>query len=134
MHHVLSGFKALMTDSMIANVETARRACGGAGYTSNSGFTELYQNVSPMPTYEGENTVMLLQAARYLIKLTKKVGKGEKLPFPFQYLNDIRETLSRKNRAHTIQDCLDLDILDLALQSQACNQINTTMTAYNASG
>ena len=60
MHHVLAGFKALMTDSMIANVETARRACGGAGYASNSGFTELYQNVSPMPTYEGENTVMLL--------------------------------------------------------------------------
>ena len=42
MHHVLSGFKALMTDSMIANVEIARRACGGAGYTNNSGFTELY--------------------------------------------------------------------------------------------
>ena len=46
----------------------------------------------------------------------------------------MRETLSRKNRASTLQDCLNLDLLDLALQSQACNQIHTTMTAYNASG
>ena len=52
-----------------------------------------------MPTYEGENTVMLLQAVRYLSKLIKKVDKGEKLQFPFQYLNAMPETLSRKNRA-----------------------------------
>ena len=73
MHHVLAGFKAYMTDRMMLNVETARRACGGAGYTNNSGLTELYQNSSPYPTLEGENTVMLLQAVRYLIKLVKKV-------------------------------------------------------------
>ena len=44
------------------------------------------------------------------------------------------ETLSRKNRAQSIQDCLDLNILDLALQAKACNLIHSTMQAYKASG
>ena len=59
MHHILSGLKSTFTESMIINIEQARRSCGGAGYTSNSGFTELSHNSSPMPTYEGDNVVML---------------------------------------------------------------------------
>ena len=58
-HHVLSGFKALFTEQGIKDVETARMMCGGAGYQSNSGFTSLYAAISPMPTYEGENNVMM---------------------------------------------------------------------------
>lgn len=76
---------------------------------------------------------MLGQAVRYLTKLVQKVKKGQTLPFPFEYLNKMPDTLSRKNRAQTVQDCLDIDILDLALQAKACNLIHTTMTAYNAS-
>jgi len=40
--------------------DTARRACGGAGYQSGSGFSEIFSQGSPIPTYEGDNTVMLL--------------------------------------------------------------------------
>lgn len=67
-HHILSGFKALFSQQALNDVEEARRTCGGAGYQSNSGFTSLFSAVSPIPTYEGENTVMLGQASRYLIK------------------------------------------------------------------
>lgn len=58
-HHILAGFKGNFTEQMVGNVDVARRSTGGAGYTAASGFTELYRNVSPMPTYEGDNTVML---------------------------------------------------------------------------
>ena len=115
VHHILSGLKAGFTEQLMVNIDQARRSCGGAGYSSNSGFTEMYQNASPMPTYEGDNTVMMGQSVRYLVKLMKKVKKGEKLPFPFGYLNNIADTLSRKNRAQTVQDCLNIDILDQAL-------------------
>lgn len=67
-HHILSGFKAMFSDQALADVEIARKACGGAGYQSNAGFTALFAAVSPVPTYEGENTVMLGQASRYLVK------------------------------------------------------------------
>ena len=85
-HHLLSGFKALFSQQALSDVEEARRTCGGAGYQSNSGFTALFSGVSPIPTYEGDNTVMLGQASRFLIKLLTQASKGKKLPFPFTYI------------------------------------------------
>jgi len=41
-HHLLAGFKASFSDEMIAGAEICRRSCGGAGFHSFSGFTELY--------------------------------------------------------------------------------------------
>lgn len=115
VHHILSGFKALFTAQGNFDVDEARRMCGGAGYQSNAGFTTLFAAVSPMPTYEGENTVMMGQASRYLFKLIKRVSKGKTLTFPFTYLNKIQETLQLKNQARTVEDFLNLEILDKAL-------------------
>ena len=89
-HHILSGFKALFSQQALNDVDEARRACGGAGYQSYSGFTQLFAGVSPIPTYEGENMVMLGQSSRYLVKLVKKISDGKKVAFPFTYLNAIQ--------------------------------------------
>lgn len=86
--------------------------CGGAGFQSNAGFTQLFAQVSPMPTYEGDNVVMMGQASRYLMKLINKVKDGKKLTFPFTYLGRMQETLSLRNQANTVEDFLNLDILD----------------------
>lgn len=131
-HHILSGFKGNFTDDMYRNVDIARRSTGGAGFTNASGFTELFRNAAPMPTYEGDNTVMLGQASRYLVKLVAKANKKASLPFPFTYLNNMQKTLQLKNQARTKEDFLDLDILDLALQVKACHLINSTLQAFNA--
>ena len=96
-HHILSGFKAVFSQQAQDDVEEARRTCGGAGYQSNSGFTAMYSAISPIPTYEGENTVMLGQASRYLVKCFKKISDGKKLNFPFTYLNNMQATLESKN-------------------------------------
>lgn len=42
MHHLLSGIKAKFTDEACAAVDKCRRSSGGAGYQSNSGFTDIY--------------------------------------------------------------------------------------------
>ena len=73
MHHILAGMKSMFSDMGLNDVEEARRACGGAGYQSNSGFTNIIHHINPIVTYEGENTVMMGQASRYLLKLIKKV-------------------------------------------------------------
>jgi len=70
-HHLLAGFKASLSDEMMIVTEKCRRSCGGAGYASMSGFTDLLANISPTPTYEGDNIVMLGQASRYVFKLIK---------------------------------------------------------------
>lgn len=72
MHHLLAGYKAVFSERNLLGIEVARKACGGAGYSSNSGIPVLFFNNSPIPTYEGDNTVMMLQASRYLKKLKSK--------------------------------------------------------------
>jgi acyl-CoA oxidase len=59
-HHLLAGFKSGFTDQLIFDTETCRKSCGGAGFSSFSGFTEVNEYSTPMPTYEGDNTVMSL--------------------------------------------------------------------------
>ena len=77
MHHILSGFKAYYTAEAMIGAEKCRRSAGGAGYASFSGFTEILVHLSPTVTYEGENTVMMLQSSRYIFKLAKKAAKGQ---------------------------------------------------------
>jgi len=57
---LLAGFKAYYSEEMMVGAEKCRRLAGGAGYASFSGFTDLIEMLSPVPTYEGDNTVMLL--------------------------------------------------------------------------
>ena len=65
--------------------------------------------------------------------MIKKVEQGKKVSFPFEYLNRMQSTLASRNKARTIEEFLDIDILDLALQARACNMIQSTMADYNAS-
>lgn len=50
---------------MNAGIEVCRMACGGHGYSRSSGLPDIYVTFTATCTYEGENTVMMLQTARY---------------------------------------------------------------------
>ncbi|KAG8190495.1 hypothetical protein JTE90_006669 [Oedothorax gibbosus] len=71
LHATSSGLKALCTDHGTAAIEVCRRACGGHGYLCISGIHRLYATTVAACTYEGENTVLYLQTARYLSKVLK---------------------------------------------------------------
>lgn len=57
----------MCTDVGSASIEVCRRACGGHGYLLISGIHRLYATTVAACTYEGENTVLYLQTARYEI-------------------------------------------------------------------
>lgn len=58
-----------MVTSLCANgIERCRLACGGHGYSMFSGLPSLYGDYVAAVTYEGDNSLMLFQTARYLIK------------------------------------------------------------------
>ena len=71
IHHLLAGYKSIFTDEQADIAETCRKACGGAGFASSSGFTLMFTDFQHQVIAEGDNTVMLLAATRYLIKLVK---------------------------------------------------------------
>ncbi|XP_060068142.1 peroxisomal acyl-coenzyme A oxidase 1-like [Ylistrum balloti] len=108
LHALSAGLKAFSTWECTKGIEVCRMACGGHGYSHASGLPKIYVDLTPGCTYEGENTVMMLQTARYLMKCYAKVESGEKLPGFVSYLNT---DLSAKS-------CLTADVtLDCLLQA-----------------
>ena len=119
MHHLLAGLKAHVSEVMMTTLDKARRSCGGAGYQSNSGFTELASAGSPIPTYEGDNTVMAQQTLSYIQKKFKKIQQGKPAEGYFAYFNKVEELCARKDQAKTKEVFYDMDHLDAALSIRA---------------
>lgn len=72
--------KAVSTADAAQAVETLRLSCGGHGYMTSSNLPSTYGLVTAMCTYEGENTVLLLQTARFLIKMWQNKENIQSLP------------------------------------------------------
>lgn len=58
MHHFTSGMKSLYSQCCYEGIDSVRQNCGGAGYSAWSMLPEHFSIYSPVPTYEGDNTVM----------------------------------------------------------------------------
>lgn len=64
LHALSAGLKAFTTWEANAAIEVCRMSCGGHGYSRSSALPDIYVEFTPTCTYEGENTVMMLQTAR----------------------------------------------------------------------
>ncbi|KAH0629504.1 hypothetical protein JD844_011608 [Phrynosoma platyrhinos] len=89
LHALSAGLKAFSSWVANAGIEECRMACGGHGYSRCSGLPDIYVNFTPSCTYEGENTVMMLQTARFLVKSYTQVSSGQLLSGMMSYLNDL---------------------------------------------
>ncbi|XP_069106386.1 peroxisomal acyl-coenzyme A oxidase 1-like [Argopecten irradians] len=105
LHALSSGLKAFASWECTKGIEECRMACGGHGYSHASGLPKIYVDLTPGCTYEGENTVMMLQTARYLMKCFAQVERGEKLPGFVSYLSTNLSTKSSMTSDVTL-DCL----------------------------
>lgn len=88
LHSLSCCLKVVSTNEVAQSVQTCRLACGGHGFLNSSGFHDIYGNVVAAQHYEGENTVLLLQTARYLIKAWSQVLQGQKLMPSVEYLSN----------------------------------------------
>ena len=70
---------------------------------------------------------MMLQASRYVFKLVKKVNKDKQIPFPFEYIANMENYLSIKGKGTTVDELLDLNILDQAMAVRSLHQIRETV-------
>ncbi|XP_051939486.1 peroxisomal acyl-coenzyme A oxidase 1 isoform X4 [Hippocampus zosterae] len=88
LHALSAGLKAFTTWAANSAIEVCRMSCGGHGYSRSSALPDIYVEFTPTCTYEGENTVMMLQTARYLMKSYRQVQAGEQLHGIVSYLNE----------------------------------------------
>ena len=68
-----SGLKSVIYSDSLKNAQSDRLCCGGHGYSASSGFAQVIQELDAGCSYEGDNVVLLLQTARYLLKCTQKL-------------------------------------------------------------
>ncbi|MCE7003794.1 acyl-CoA dehydrogenase family protein [Kibdelosporangium philippinense] len=62
-----AGLKAVTTWHATSTIQTAREACGGAGYLADSGLPALKADTDVFTTFEGDNTVLLQLVAKGLL-------------------------------------------------------------------
>ncbi|XP_070533282.1 peroxisomal acyl-coenzyme A oxidase 1-like [Ptychodera flava] len=129
LHALSAGLKAFTSYVMNEGIEVCRMSCGGHGYSCASGFPELYGFATPACTYEGENTVMLLQTARYLMKCAGKVSARDKLPGMMQYLS---QTKRGTWPAREDSDMMNLQLLSEAYQHRAFRMVVSAAEKLNA--
>ena len=93
LHATASGLKSIATDVALRGIESCRLSCGGHGYSLSSGLPYIFYQASPSVTYEGDNTVLLLQTARYLVKIRQNVLDNPNISLPdnLSYLSGSRE-------------------------------------------
>ena len=120
LHSLLSGCKSFYTWETLEGIEVCRQACGGHGFSDYSGLPKLLKAYFPMVTGEGDNTVMALQTARYLVKSAQKALKGEKLSGSVAYLEQIKGTAQIEEcLANTKDKLCSLDALNHTLQTNS---------------
>ncbi|XP_039122296.1 peroxisomal acyl-coenzyme A oxidase 1-like [Dioscorea cayenensis subsp. rotundata] len=76
-HACTAGLKSLTTSVTADGIEECRKLCGGHGYLCSSGLPELFAVYVPSCTYEGDNVVLLLQVARFLVKTVSQLASGK---------------------------------------------------------
>ena len=120
LHTISSGMKAFYTWMTLEGLEVCRQACGGAGYSLHSGLPTLIQDYAGTVTYEGDNTVMAQQCAKFLVKSLGKIMKGEKLTGWVSYLNNVQDITEYKCQAKSPEDFDNLDTLEEMMMVKAC--------------
>jgi hypothetical protein len=126
LHATSSGLKALCTEVTANGIEACRRTCGGHGYSVLSGLPTLFASYVQNVTWEGDNNVLLLQTARYLLKFAFSVasGKPTQLPEGVAYVQQV----TRSGRASADRVTIGADgWVEKALTAKACLLISRAM-------
>ncbi|GFQ07026.1 peroxisomal acyl-coenzyme a oxidase 1 [Phtheirospermum japonicum] len=105
-HACTAGLKSITTSVTADGIEECRKLCGGHGYLCSSGLPELYAVYVPNCTYEGDNIVLLLQVARFIIKTVSQLGTGKQPVGTIAYMGRIEHLMQCRCNAQRAEDWL----------------------------
>jgi len=86
LHVMAAGLKAFSTWACLDSLEKCRQTCGGHGYSAYSTFPQLISDFAIQCTWEGDNTVLMMQSGRALVSYLEDLQKGKSLPAGVSYL------------------------------------------------
>ncbi|CAM6110746.1 unnamed protein product [Calypogeia fissa] len=118
VHASTSGLKSICTSVTADGIEECRKLCGGHGYLCSSGLPELYAVYVPACTYEGDNTILLLQVAKFLVKTLSQLGTRTPQGTA-AYLGDVQRLATENSKISKGTDWLNNAAIVEAFQARA---------------
>ncbi|CAM0901567.1 unnamed protein product [Alopecurus aequalis] len=98
VHVLTSGLKSYITSYTAKSISICRESCGGHGYATVNFLGNMRNDHDIFQTFEGDNTILLQQVARYLLKQYAQKYKGGTLSATWNYFRDSMSTyLSQPN-------------------------------------
>ncbi|MBA0714393.1 hypothetical protein Golax_013367 [Gossypium laxum] len=119
VHACTAGLKSVTTSATADAIEECRKLCGGHGYLSSSGLPELFAVYVPACTYEGDNVVLLLQVARFLMKTVSQLGSGKKPVGTIAYMGRSEHLLQCRCEVERAEDWLKPNVILEAFEARA---------------
>ena len=94
--HVLAcACKSFYTWTTAEGLEVCRQSCGGHGFSSYSGLPAMYVNYLPNCTFEGDNSLLCFQVARFLVKTLRSLKKEQQVSPRFAFLAQDGERIEK---------------------------------------
>ncbi|OWM88360.1 hypothetical protein CDL15_Pgr003772 [Punica granatum] len=118
-HACTAGLKSLTTSITADAIEECRKLCGGHGYLCSSGLPELIAVYVPACTYEGDNVVLLLQVARYLMKAVSQLPSGKKPVGTTAYMGRVEYLMQCRSDVQRAEDWLKPNVVLQAFEARA---------------
>ncbi|OMJ30387.1 Acyl-coenzyme A oxidase 2 [Smittium culicis] len=85
-HATSAGLKAFCTWDCLNIIDQCRQSLGGHGYSAYTGLSTSYQDFAVHCTWEGDNTILMLQCGRFLVTSAEKFKKNLPTPANLSYL------------------------------------------------
>uniref|UniRef100_A0A5B6Z8G6 Acyl-coenzyme A oxidase n=2 Tax=Davidia involucrata TaxID=16924 RepID=A0A5B6Z8G6_DAVIN len=118
-HACTAGLKSLTTTATADGIEECRKLCGGHGYLCSSGLPELFAVYVPACTYEGDNIVLLLQVARFLVKTLSQLGSGKKPVGTTAYMGQVEHLMQCHCNVQRAEDWLKPSVILEAFEARS---------------
>lgn len=122
-HACTAGLKSLTTSVTSDAIEECRKLCGGHGYLCSSGLPELFAMYVPACTYEGDNMVLLLQVARFLVKTVSQLGSGIQPVGTTSYMGRAGHLMQCRSNVERAEDWLKLGAILEAFEARAFRMV-----------
>ncbi len=126
LESLAAGLKALSSWHATETIQTARECCGGAGYLAVNRFAALKADTDIFTTFEGDNTVLMMLAAKGLLTDYKDHFDDLDPPEMVRYVagqvaETVVERLSARKIVQVIADAVpggddDADLLERDVQ------------------
>jgi acyl-CoA oxidase len=88
LHSSCAGLKVWSTIYAHEGMEDMRKACGGQGFLRSSGLADIVTNFGVAVTGEGEQVILNMQTARFVIKAVREVKDGKVAARTVKYLEE----------------------------------------------